>query len=69
VLEAFSRQELLEVIDMTEFVAEQRPHAGSFGFAELRTPVEKVYVPAEPAVGERLGLASVSADPAVADKR
>ena len=66
VLEAFSKRELLEVIDMTEFVAEQRPNAASFGFAGLRIPVERVYVPPDPAVGTRLGLASVSAEPAAA---
>lgn len=41
-LEAFARSELLEVIDMTAFVAEQRVHALA-GDARLRTPVEHVY--------------------------
>jgi hypothetical protein len=63
VLEAFARRELLEVIDMTGFVAEQRPHAASPGFAGLQTPVESVYVPHDPAVGQRLGLATVRAEP------
>jgi hypothetical protein len=63
VLEAFSKRALLEVIDMTEFVAEQRPRAASSGFADLRTPVEHVYVPSKLAVGERLGLTTVSAQP------
>ena len=63
VLEAFSKRELLEVIDMTEFVAEQRPHGASFGFADLRTPVETVYVPSDLAVAKRLGLGSTSAGP------
>jgi Domain of unknown function (DUF4291) len=67
VLEAFSKRELLEVIDLTEFVAEQRPQAASFGFAGLRTPVERVYVPSDLAVGNRLGLTSVSAKPAAAE--
>jgi hypothetical protein len=58
VLEAFARRELLEVIDMTEFVAEQRPHAGFSEFANLRTPIESVYVPADPSVRKHLGLAS-----------
>ena len=57
VLEAFSKRELLEVIDMTEFVAEQRARAGASGFAGLQTPVERVYVPADPMLSERLGLA------------
>ena len=57
VLESFSKRELLEVIDMTAFVAEQRLHAVSAGLADLRTPVEGVYVPADAAVAKRLGLA------------
>lgn len=57
VLEAFSKRELLEVIDMTAFVSEQRARAGAPGFAGLQTPVERVYIPADPTVSERLGLA------------
>jgi hypothetical protein len=63
VLEAFSKRELLEVIDMTEFVAEQGQVRRKRRGAELRTPVETVYVPSDPAVGRRLGLATVSAEP------
>jgi len=63
VLEAFGKRELLEVIDMTGFVAEQRPQATSSGFAALRTPCERVYVPSDPVVGKRLGLASVDDQP------
>jgi hypothetical protein len=55
-LTAFGRRELLEVIDLTAFVAEQRPQAVS-PYTELRTPLEKVYLPADPAVCRRLGLA------------
>lgn len=43
-LEAFADQELLEVIDMTSFVAEQRPLALSSD-GKLRTPFEAVYTP------------------------
>jgi hypothetical protein len=64
VLEAFSKRELVEVIDMTEFVAEQRPQAAASGFVGLRTPVERVYVPSDPAAGKRLGLAGMGAEPA-----
>ena len=67
VLEAFGKRELLEVIDMTGFVAEQRPHAASPGFAALRTPVERVYVPTDPEVGKRLGLARMGSAPETAD--
>jgi hypothetical protein len=62
VLEAFSKREILEVIDMTQFVAEQRQHAAAFGFPGLLTPVDMLYVPSDPAVKKRLGLASMSAE-------
>lgn len=45
-LEAFASRELLEVIDMTSFVAVQRPHALA-GDSQLLTPVETVYVPGQ----------------------
>ena len=56
VLETFGRRELLEVIDLSEFVAEQRERLASRGVAELVTPRERVYAPADPAVAARLGL-------------
>jgi len=43
-LEAFATREIIEVIDMTAFVASQRPHARD-GATDLRTPVEYVYTP------------------------
>jgi hypothetical protein len=43
-LAAFARKELLEVIDFTDFVAAQRPHAQDDS-ATLLTPVERVYLP------------------------
>ena len=42
-LEAFASRELLEVIDMTPFVAQQRIHALADD-PRLRTPLEHVYV-------------------------
>jgi hypothetical protein len=48
-LEAFGQRELLEVIDMTEFVTTQR-NILSVDAAQLLTPVERVYVPAEPSI-------------------
>lgn len=48
-LEAFAVSELLEVIDMSAFVAEQRALALSSD-AQLRTPVEDVYVVSSPAL-------------------
>ena len=43
VLEDFGRRELLEVIDMTAFVAEQRSHVQLSDLAALRTPIERIY--------------------------
>ena len=55
-LELFARQELVEVIDLSEFVADQRMRLSSEGLRELVTPRERVYVPADPLVACRLRL-------------
>jgi len=56
VLEDFGKRELLEVIDMTAFVAEQRELISGAGVGELRTPAERVYVPGAEAIARRLKL-------------
>jgi len=56
VLDAFGRRELLEVIDLSAFVAEQRSVLAAAGVSKLLTPREEVYVPADPETGRRLGL-------------
>jgi Domain of unknown function (DUF4291) len=56
VLADFGNRELLEVIDMTEFVTAQREQLGRVGIAQLRTPVEQKYVPSETSVSRRLKL-------------
>jgi Domain of unknown function (DUF4291) len=53
-LEAFATDELIEVINMTPFVSEQRPYA-SAGDVRLRTPAEGIYVS-----GELLSMSAVS---------
>ena len=57
VLEAFGRRELMEVIDISAFVAEQRAALVSGGVSALFTPRERVSRPADPAVAARLRLA------------
>jgi hypothetical protein len=57
VLEAFGRRELVEVIDLSEFVAEQRARLSSGGVSALVTPHERVYRTADPEVASRLRLA------------
>ncbi len=56
VLEAFGKRELLEVIDLSEFVAEQRAKLEGAGVSALATPRERVYRPADEAIALRLGL-------------
>ena len=56
VLEAFGKRELLEVIDMTGFVAAQREVVQRAGVVELRTPVERTYIPSDPSIARRVGL-------------
>src|SRR5262249_35086351 len=43
----FGQRELLEVIDMSEFVAAQREQLLRGAIAQLRTPVERVYRPSD----------------------
>ena len=38
-----NEEALIEVIDLTEFVTEQRPHASGGDYCELITPKESVY--------------------------
>jgi hypothetical protein len=56
VLEAFGRRELVEVMDVSEFVAEQRERLSSAGVSAIVTPRERVYRPTDPAVAARLRL-------------
>ena len=44
-LEAFGRQEIVEIIDMSAFVAAQRPAIGEWKTGQLITPIERVYTP------------------------
>jgi hypothetical protein len=54
VLESFGRRELVEVIDLSAFVAEQRERLAAGGTAELVTPQERVYRPADESIIARL---------------
>jgi hypothetical protein len=62
-LEAFGTTELLEVLDLSEFVAGQRGVLSSRGVASLATPRERAYVPADPQIAIRLRLAREDAPP------
>jgi hypothetical protein len=56
-LEAFGQRELVEVIDLSEFVAEQREQLSSSGVSAIVTPRERVYQPNNPEIAKRLRLA------------
>jgi hypothetical protein len=55
-LQAFGRQELMEIIDISSFVAEQRSRMAVEGRRALVMPVERGYVPCDPAICRSLGL-------------
>jgi uncharacterized protein DUF4291 len=56
VLEAFGKRELIEIIDLSPLVAEQRAALAAGGAEALVTPRERVYRPASAAVAELLRL-------------
>lgn len=56
-LHEYGRDAILEIEDISAFVAEQRLHVGS---PELQTPSEQVYRPADPAIAARLRLSELS---------
>ena len=47
-LESYGKREIVQIIDMSEFVAEQRANVGDWVSGKLLTPVEDVYVPSNP---------------------
>ena len=57
---AFATTELLEVIDLTEFVALQRIHLNGSSHKELQIPVERLYIPRNTTVQMRVMLDGVS---------
>jgi hypothetical protein len=50
VLKAFGKRELIEVIDLSAFVVEQRLLLSSSGVSAITTPRERVYIPADPTI-------------------
>lgn len=55
-LEAFGNEELLEVIDMTEFVKSEREKLTPAHLPTLQTPKEKIFTPSNPLIFENLKL-------------
>jgi hypothetical protein len=66
-LEDYGKREIVEIIDLTGFVAEQRPLAISWRSGDLRTPAEQVYVPSDPTAARNAGIdldeAALNEDP------
>ena len=60
ILKEYSRDAILEIEDISNFVEEQRPHALSQNYEVLVTPVERVYVPAKSEVSDKLKLSTAS---------
>lgn len=58
-LEAFGQRELLEVQDISGFVAEQRRELATRGVSALQTPRERAYRPANPKLAARVRLADL----------
>lgn len=55
-LKDYSKQEIIEIFDLTTFVAEQRNNLISTRIMELITPVERVYIPNDPDIHVKLNL-------------
>ncbi|MEO6046526.1 MAG: DUF4291 domain-containing protein [Candidatus Kapaibacterium sp.] len=57
-LREYGRDAILEIEDISDFVAEQRANASPERHGNLRTPVERIYIPASPDVARRLKISA-----------
>ena len=55
-LEAFGKREAVEILDVSDFVAEQREQIGDWKSGSLMTPSERVYRPVVLEAAENVGL-------------
>ena len=55
-LEAYGKREALEIIDVSDFVAEQRVEVANLPSDELLIPAEEPYVPADQSIAKHIGL-------------
>jgi hypothetical protein len=46
-LEAYGKREIVQIIDMSAFIAEQRANVHGWKTGTLMTPSERVYIPAD----------------------
>ena len=56
VLEAFGKREAVEILDVSQFVAEQREQIGDWKSGALVTPTERVYYPKGTKAVDNVGL-------------
>jgi len=56
ILRQYAHDWILNITDISGFVAEQRAHAESSEFANLVTPREEVYTVSEPEIAQRIGI-------------
>jgi hypothetical protein len=59
-LEQYGREAILEIEDISDFVAEQRLKTRPKDYRELMIPLEQVYLPESVELQKKLGLASAS---------
>jgi hypothetical protein len=55
-LKDYGKNEILEILDISSFVIEQRENNSAERISELITPMERVYLPDDPKIRTRLGL-------------
>ncbi len=55
-LQQYARQQILEIIDLTGFVTEQRENITAARISALLTPSERVYIPADPKIQRHIQL-------------
>ena len=55
-LEAYGKCEALEVIDVSDFVTQQRDNAANWNSGKLLTPIEEAYVPKDRSIAKHIGL-------------
>ena len=60
VLKDYGRHQILEITDLSSFVAEQRENRASEKRGKLITPLERVYLPADPSIQSRLQLSDIN---------
>jgi hypothetical protein len=60
VLAQYAQDAIIDIEDISDFVASQRPYASFVKSDKLQTPIERPYIPGNPDVAAKLGLDSVS---------